>query len=123
MRWSKCRAKGPRIEATEQIETKRRCRGPGAGKTYITVGLGIEDLRRGYMVRYITLDDLVGDFRKANQLREQLSYYQRAQLLICDEVGYPRGRMEMLTRERGEVEAGAETRLLPTFFSVRRRHC
>jgi hypothetical protein len=83
----------------------------------------MEVLRRGYMIPYITLDDLVRDFRKANQLREQLSRYKRSQLLICDEVGYPRGRMEMLTRERGEVEAGADTRLLPIFFSVRLRHC
>ena len=64
---------------------------PGVGKTHIAVGLGMEALRRGYMVRYTTLDDLVRDLRKADQLgklREKLSYYQRAQLLICDEVGY-----------------------------------
>jgi len=51
----------------------------------------MEVLRRGYMVRYTTLDDLVRELRKADklgELREKLSYYQRAQLLICDEVGY-----------------------------------
>jgi DNA replication protein DnaC len=69
---------------------------PGVGKTHIAVGLGMEALRRGYVVRYTTLDDLVRDLRKADQLgklREKLSYYQRPQLLICDEVGYlPLGR-------------------------------
>jgi DNA replication protein DnaC len=63
----------------------------GVGKTHIAVGLGMEVLRGGYMVRYITLEDLVRDFRKADQLgklREKLSYSQRARLLICDEVGY-----------------------------------
>jgi DNA replication protein DnaC len=64
---------------------------PGVGKTHIAVGLGMEALRRGYVVRYSTLDDLVRDLRKADQLgklREKLSHYQRAQLLILDEVGY-----------------------------------
>jgi hypothetical protein len=36
-----------------------------AGKTHIAAGLGMEIVRRGYMVRYITLEDLVRDFRKA----------------------------------------------------------
>jgi DNA replication protein DnaC len=64
---------------------------PGVGKTHIAVGLGMEALRRGNLVRYITLDDLVRDLRKADQLgklREKLAHYQRPQLLICDEVGY-----------------------------------
>ena len=37
----------------------------GAGKTHIAAGLGMEIVRHGYMVRYITLVDLVCDFRKA----------------------------------------------------------
>jgi hypothetical protein len=37
----------------------------GAGKSRIAAGLGMEIVRRGYMVRYITLEDLVHDFRKA----------------------------------------------------------
>jgi len=64
---------------------------PGVGKTHIAVGLGMEAVRRGYVVRYTTLDDLVRDLRKAGQLgklREKLSYYQRSHLLILDEVGY-----------------------------------
>jgi DNA replication protein DnaC len=64
---------------------------PGVGKTHIAVGLAMEALRRGYLVRYVTLDDLVRSLRKADQLgklREKLAHYQRPQLLICDEVGY-----------------------------------
>ena len=51
---------------------------PGVGKTHIAVGLGMEALRRGYMVRYSTLDELVRDLRRADQLgklREKLTYY------------------------------------------------
>ena len=64
---------------------------PGVGKTHIAVGLAMEALRRGNLVRYVTLDDLVRDLRRADQLgklREKLAHYQRPQLLICDEVGY-----------------------------------
>jgi DNA replication protein DnaC len=64
---------------------------PEVGKTHIAVVSGMEGLRRGYTVRYTTLDDLlVRAFRKADKpgkLREMLSYYQRAQLLIRDEGG------------------------------------
>ena len=62
----------------------------GAGKSHIAAGLGMELVGRGYMVRYITLEDLVHDFRKAEyleKLREKLSYYQRGQLLMCNETG------------------------------------
>jgi DNA replication protein DnaC len=64
---------------------------PGVGKTHIATGLAMEALRRGYLVRYVTLDDLVRDLRRADQLgklREKLAHYHRPQLLICDEVGY-----------------------------------
>lgn len=60
-------------------------------KTHIAVALAMEGLRRGYMICYITLDDLVRDFRKADRLgkpRVQLSYYQRPQLLIWGEMVY-----------------------------------
>ena len=51
---------------------------PGVGKAHIAVGSGMEVLRRGYTVRYTTLDDLVRAFRRADKLgklREKLSYY------------------------------------------------
>jgi len=49
---------------------------PGVGKIHIAVRLGMDVLRCGYMVHYITLDDLVRDFRQADQLgklRKKLS--------------------------------------------------
>jgi DNA replication protein DnaC len=64
---------------------------PGVGKTHIAVGLAIDALRAGYLVRYTTLDDLVRDLRQADRignLRQKLSHLLRPHLLICDEVGY-----------------------------------
>lgn len=64
---------------------------PGVGKSHISVGLGMEALARGYMVRYTTLDDLVRGLRKADALGKlagKLSQLQRPHLLILDEAGY-----------------------------------
>jgi DNA replication protein DnaC len=64
---------------------------PGVGKTHTAVGLCMEALARGYLVRYTTLADLVQDLREADRLsklRGKLAYYQRPQLFICHEVGY-----------------------------------
>jgi DNA replication protein DnaC len=41
---------------------------PGVGKSHISVGLAMEALARGYMVRYYTLDDLVRGLRHADAL-------------------------------------------------------
>jgi DNA replication protein DnaC len=64
---------------------------PGVGKTHIAVGLAMEALQVGYLVRYTTLDELVRELRRADQLerlREKLSHFQRPHLLVVDEVGY-----------------------------------
>src|SRR6202789_1994618 len=64
---------------------------PGVGKSHIAVGIAMEALKAGYLVRYTTLDDLVRDLRQADRLgtlRHNLSHYPRPHLLICDEVGY-----------------------------------
>jgi DNA replication protein DnaC len=66
---------------------------PGVGKTHIAVGVAMEALRAGYLVRYTTLDDIVRELRQADQLgtlRNKLSHYQRPHALIVDEVGYLR---------------------------------
>lgn len=69
---------------------------PGVGKTHLAVGVAMEAIKAGYLVRYLTLDDLVRDLRKADQLgnlRNKLSHLQRPHLLVIDEVGYlPLGR-------------------------------
>jgi len=41
---------------------------PGVGKTHLAVGLAMEALRAGYLVRYTTLDDVVRELRQADQL-------------------------------------------------------
>lgn len=64
---------------------------PGVGKTHLAVALAMEALARGYLCRYVTLDELVRDLRRADQLgslRAKLSHYQRPHLLIVDELGY-----------------------------------
>ena len=66
---------------------------PGVGKTHIAVGVAMEALRAGYLVRYTTLDDIVRELRQADQLgtlRNKLAHYQRPHVLIVDEVGYMR---------------------------------
>ena len=66
---------------------------PGVGKTHLAVGLAMQALRAGYLVRYTTLDDVVRELRQADQLgtlRNKLSHYQRPHVLIVDEVGYMR---------------------------------
>jgi len=64
---------------------------PGVGKSHLTVALAMEALKRGYLVRYTTFDEIVRELRRADQLgslREKLSGYQRPHLLCVDEVGY-----------------------------------
>ena len=64
---------------------------PGVGKTHIAVGVAMEAIRHGYLARYTTLDDLIRELRRADQLgslRQRLSHLQRPHLLVVDEVGY-----------------------------------
>lgn len=64
---------------------------PGTGKSHLAIGLAMEALARGYLVRYTTLDDLIRALREADALGKlgtKLAYFQRAHLLICDEVSY-----------------------------------
>jgi DNA replication protein DnaC len=51
----------------------------------------MEAIRHGYLARYTTLDDLIRELRRADQLgtlRQRLSHLQRPHLLVVDEVGY-----------------------------------
>jgi DNA replication protein DnaC/transposase len=65
---------------------------PGVGKSHIAVGLAMEALARGYLVRYSTLDDLVRGLRQADallgRLPAKLAQLQRPHLLVIDEVGF-----------------------------------
>jgi DNA replication protein DnaC len=64
---------------------------PGVGKSHVSVGLAMEALARGYLVRYTTLDDLVRGLRQADalgKLSNKLAQLQRPHLLLIDEAGY-----------------------------------
>jgi DNA replication protein DnaC len=64
---------------------------PGTGKSHIAIGLAMEALARGYLVRYTTLDDLVRSLREADalgKLKNRLGFFQRPHLLVLDEVSY-----------------------------------
>jgi len=64
---------------------------PGVGKSHLAVGLAMEALARGYLVRYTALDDLVRGLRQADalgKLASKLAQLQRPHLLVIDEAGY-----------------------------------
>ncbi len=64
---------------------------PGVGKSHISVGLAMEALARGHLVRYTTLDELIRTLRHADalgKLSSKLAQLQRPHLLILDEAGY-----------------------------------
>jgi DNA replication protein DnaC len=65
---------------------------PGTGKTHVAVALGLAACRQGRRVRFFTAANLVTrleEARKQYQLDRFLSQLDKADLLICDELGYP----------------------------------
>ena len=64
---------------------------PGTGKSHLSVALGIEAVKAGRSVHFLTLADLVGALAKAERegtLHEKIRFYCRFALLIVDEIGY-----------------------------------
>ena len=64
---------------------------PGTGKSHLAVALGVEAIRAGRSVYFMTLADLVTALARAERdgsLRERLRFLCRPQLLIVDEIGY-----------------------------------
>lgn len=64
---------------------------PGTGKSHLASALGLEAVKAGKSVSFITLADLIGALAKAERegtLRERLRFYGRPSLLIVDEIGY-----------------------------------
>jgi DNA replication protein DnaC len=78
----------------EWIDQKINCcfiGSPGTGKTHLAVSLGLAACRSGYGVRFFTAAKLVGHLEKAQKqytLDRFLSQLDKADLLICDELGY-----------------------------------
>jgi DNA replication protein DnaC len=102
----------------EWIEQKYNCclvGSHGTGKTHISIGLGLAACRAGLRVRFFTAAGLVSQLEKEQKqytLDRYLRQLDRAQLLICDELGYvtmSRGGVELLFRvfadryERGSI--------------------
>ena len=64
---------------------------PGTGKSHLAAALGVEAIRAGRSVYFMTLADLVTALARAERdgsLRERLRFLCRPQLLIVDEFGY-----------------------------------
>lgn len=64
---------------------------PGCGKTHLALALGVEAVKGGHSVYFMTLADLITSLAKAQRegnLRERLRFLCRPQLLIVDEIGY-----------------------------------
>lgn len=77
---------------------------PGTGKTHLAAALGLAACRQGKRVRFLTAAALVTRLEEAQkqyQLDRLLAQLDRADLLICDELGYlslGRGGAELLFR-------------------------
>ena len=89
----------------EWVDHKTNCcfiGSPGTGKTHLAVSLGLAACRAGYRVRFFTAAASVSHLEKAQKqytLDRFLSQLDRADLLICDELGYlsfSRGGAELL---------------------------
>jgi DNA replication protein DnaC len=64
---------------------------PGTGKSHLALALGVEAVKAGRSVYFITLADLVGALAKAERegrLHDKIRFFCRAALLIVDEIGY-----------------------------------
>ena len=86
-----------RIMALAELTFIERCEvvhflgPPGTGKSHLSVALGVEAVKAGRSVYFLTLADLVGALAKAERegtLRERIRFFCRPQLLIVDEIGY-----------------------------------
>ena len=65
---------------------------PGTGKSHLGVALGVEAVKAGRSVHFITLADLIFDAlaraEREGSLRQKIRFYGRFALLIVDEIGY-----------------------------------
>jgi len=64
---------------------------PGTGKTHLATALGLAACRQGKRVRFFTAAALVSQLEEAQkqyQVDRLLAQLDRADLLICDELGY-----------------------------------
>ncbi len=79
------------LKFIERTEVLHLLGPPGTGKSHLAVALGVEAVKAGYSVYFVTLADLVGGLAKAERegrLREKIRFFCRFALLIVDEIGY-----------------------------------
>ena len=79
------------LKFIERAEVLHLLGPPGTGKSHLAVALGVEAVKAGYSVYFMTLADLVGGLAKAERegrLREKIRFFCRFALLIVDEIGY-----------------------------------
>lgn len=95
------------LSRCEWIDQKFNCcfiGNPGTGKTHLATGLALAACRRGLRVRFFTAAALVSRLEQAQKqytLDRFLSQLDRAELLVCDELGYvsfSRNGVELLFR-------------------------
>jgi DNA replication protein DnaC len=64
---------------------------PGTGKSHLAIALGVEAVKAGRSVHFLTLAGLAGALAKAERegnLRQKIRFFCRFALLIVDEIGY-----------------------------------
>jgi len=64
---------------------------PGVGKTHLAVSLGMEAIRHGFSVYFVSLPDLLDRLVQAqaeNRMRRKMAHLRKCRLLILDEIGY-----------------------------------
>jgi len=63
----------------------------GTGKSHLAIALGVEAIKAGRSVHFVTLADLIDALARAERegtLRQKIRFYRRFALLIVDEIGY-----------------------------------
>ena len=66
---------------------------PGVGKTHLAISIGIEACRQGKRTLFINCHELLSRLRAAYEkgdLDRSINRYARYDLLVIDEIGYPR---------------------------------
>jgi DNA replication protein DnaC len=64
---------------------------PGVGKTHLAIALGMEAIRPGFSVYFVSLPDLLDRLVQAqveNRMRKKMAHLRKCRLLILDEIGY-----------------------------------